>query len=355
MKLNERIEKVANRSRAFYQAEDPGHLMVRLNVPAELPEIPPYYSFDLQREYPAFLDAHLAVMRCNWEAKAGIDDDTIPNFYPRFGIAEHSAWLGAEVTLQEDTSLPIPLIKSPEDIEKVTVSEENPWFQLMKKSYEYIQSIKDDTFVVGVRGTMCPMDIVNALRGDELFFDVVLNPELVHKMMRIVTDAVPWYYNHLCKWSDKVAGGYVYMFMDNWMGPNYIAHLSNDAAFLCSPETYDEFAFPYEKEILEQYDGTLYHVHNEKMQFVPKVATLPNVSIIEVSTDPNTVTPIDDLPNILAKTGTSNLLLHGTSDQVRNRIGELTDRNFFLNVNCQDKQDAEDIVKLIRATSKPLG
>lgn len=78
------------------------------------------------------------------------------------------------------------------------------------------------------------------------------------------------------------------------------------------------------------------------------------ISLLEVTNDPKTPPALEDLPRVLAATGTANLMLYGTSAQVRAHLGELTSRNVFLDVTCTDRADAEDIVAFVRARSKPL-
>ncbi len=114
--LSEHVGRVVARRRAFYAARTPGHFLVNVHVPVETPAIPPLHVFDLDHQLTAWLDHNLAAARPIWEAKAGLDDDTLPAICPRFGIAEHSAWLGAEVHLQETTCLPVPVLATPADL-----------------------------------------------------------------------------------------------------------------------------------------------------------------------------------------------------------------------------------------------
>ena len=44
-------------------------------------------------------------------------------------------------------------------------------------------------------------------------------------------------------------------------------------------------------------------------------------------------------------------MLAGTSDQVRERIDELKQRNVYLQVRCRDTADANDIIAFIRDAS----
>jgi hypothetical protein len=354
VKLAERIVRVAARSRAFYAAREGGHLLVRVRVPAESPPLPPLMGFDLDRQLGEWLDLSLAAARPGWAATDGLDDDTLPAICPYFGIAEHSAWLGMDVLLQESTCLPVPALREPGDLGRLALSEETRWFRYMREGYAHLRGRNDGSFVLAVRGTMAPMDLANALRGDELFVDFLAEPEFAHRLMAFCVRALRWYFPRLASWADRAAGGLVYSY-GGWMGPRSIGHLSNDAALLCSPEVYAEFGFPYETAQVAGYDQVLYHVHNEKMHFVPRLSALPGLALLEVSDDPRTLPPLEDLPRIHAATGRANLRVRATSDQLRAHIGELSERNYFLEVRCCDRQDAADVIRLVRDRSGPLG
>jgi len=354
MTFEDHLDHVVKRARSFYNANHPGHFLVNTIIPVDSPKIPPLFDFDLDHQLTVWLDHKLAAARSLWRAKRELDDDSIPAICPQFGIAEHSAWLGLEVQFQEDTCLPEPLLKSPDDLDRMTYTEQAKWFQYMKKGYEYLHTKKDGSFVLSNRGTMTPMDLANALRGDELFTDFILQPDFVHRLMKFLAKAIDWYYRHLCDWADEIDGGFVQYIGNGWMGPNFIGHLSNDVAMLCSTQIYEEFGFPYEIELTKKYNGSFYHVHNEKLHFVPKVAELSGLRLLEISNDPKTRLALDDVERIFSMSGIANLMLHGTSDQVRNHVDKLKTRNIFLQVSCEDRKDAEDIIALVRDRSRDL-
>ena len=351
--LHERTRTVVQRHRGFVAAAGPGHYLVVTHVPAEAPPVPPLSSFDLDRELGRWLDCQLAAARPAWRARQDVDDDALPCICPRFGIAEHSAWLGMEVRLQEDTSLPVPLVRSPEDLGRIRLSDRTRWFRHMREGYQHLRRRQDGSFLLSVRGTMTPMDLGNAVRGDELFADFLAEPEFAHRLMRRMVEAIRWYYPQLVSWADPVEGGNVFAF-GGWLGPGCMGHTSNDAAMLCSPEVYAEFGFPYERETFAGYRQVLYHVHNEKLHFVPELCRHPNLALLEVTRDPKTPPAIEDLPRICAATASASLSLVATSDQIRAHIGELAGRNVFLEARCADRGDARDVIALVRSRSKPL-
>ncbi|MBN1348267.1 hypothetical protein JXJ21_02560 [candidate division KSB1 bacterium] len=354
MKLDDHITRVIERSRAFFNAPEPGHFLISTHIPVDSPAIPPLNQFDLDTQLTEWLEYLLEAERPKWRIKEGLDDDSIPCICPSFGIAEHTAWLGMDVQFQETTCLPVPGLKFPADLDALVLSDETRWFNYMKRGYEYLRERKDGTFVLSVRGTMMPMDIANAIRGDEIFLDFMLDPQFVHRLMQFLVDAIRWYYDQLRTWADELEYGHAFRLGNGWIGPNCLGHTSNDLAMMCSAEIYREFGFPYEQQLAQHYNRVLYHVHNEKIHYVPDVATLSNLALLEVSHDPKTVPPIEDLDNIFNMTGNANLMLHATSDQVRAQLNKLAARNVFLNIHCRDRADAEDVVALVRKHSKPL-
>ncbi len=351
--LAAKVRRVVARSRRFYSAPEPGHILVNCKVPAETPPVPPLLEFDLDRQLGEWLDLNLAADRPRWAVKEGLDDDALPAACPYFGIAEHSAWLGLEVRLQEATSLPVPAVNGPDDLGRLTLDEGNRWCRYMREGYEHLRRRQDGSFLLAVRGTMSPMDLANAVRGDELFVDLLAEPEFAHRLMAFCLRALGWYYPRLVSWADRVEDGQVFLF-GGWLGPDCIGHLSNDAAMLCAPEVYGEFGLPYEREQTAGHGMVLYHAHNQKLHFLPQLATLPKLALLEISTDPQTPPPIEDLARIEAATGSANLRFAATSDALRAHIGGLTRRNFYLDVRCRDRRDAEDVLALVRDRSKPL-
>jgi hypothetical protein len=135
------------------------------------------------------------------------------------------------------------------------------------------------------------------------------------------------------------------------MGPLGLGHITNDAAMLCGPAIYDEFAFPYERILCEGYSSVLYHVHNQKLHFAPRAVRLPNMALFEVTNDPNVPPALEDLPRVLAATGSANLMLHATSDEVRSHVYDLQGRNVLFDVQSVDHADAVDIIAFVRAQS----
>ncbi len=114
-----------------------------------------------------------------------------------------------------------------------------------------------------------PLDVCELLWGSEFFLDLCDMPDLVHQFLRKITDT--------------------YMaFMDKWFSivPKESHHvtwglmhkgsimLRDDSAMNLSPQTYEEFIYPYHQELLTRYQGGAIHSCGRVEHFVPLAARL---------------------------------------------------------------------------------
>jgi hypothetical protein len=356
MPLDQHINRAIRRSRAFCRAATPGHFLISAWFPVPAPAVPPLYQCPLEMlgNLERYVHHLFEAARPGFAAKDGLDDDSIPSVCPRFGIAEHAAWLGMDVRLQENTCLPTPIIHGPDDLKRIRLSVDDRWFGYMQRGYQSLQSLAQGLCVLSVRGTLSPMELANLARGDDLFTDFVDDPPFVHRLLDKLTDAIAWYFDHLVSWTDELSGGHVFMYGSLWLPSRTIGHLSNDAAMLCGPQVYREFGFPYEQRLVRRYDHCFYHVHNEKLHFLRDLVKLPDLLFVEVTNDPRSPRVVDDLDRVLWATEPANLMIQLTSDELRQHVGQLKCRNVVLNVQCRDRADAQDAVRLVRSESKPL-
>ncbi len=128
--------------------------------------------------------------------------------------------------------------------------------------------------------TQGPLDICELLWGGEMFYCMYDEPEMVHDMLKLVNKT---YIKFLDKWFDlfPVSSD----FNMHWAN---IAHkgkivIRNDSAMNLSPEFYDEFAFPYDKELLDYYDGGVVHFCGKGDHYIGVLSKADNLYGINMS------------------------------------------------------------------------
>ncbi len=117
-----------------------------------------------------------------------------------------------------------------------------------------------------------PYAIAIHLRGFENFLmDTVDEPEYVHRLMRFVTDArKKWFTDRAAYLNEPVPFGKLYN--DEVDSPTI------------SPGIYDEFIFPYEKELSEFHGGiSYYHSCGNTTSFMKSISRLPKLEYFHVS------------------------------------------------------------------------
>ena len=252
-----------------------------------LPPRTPFPQWRFPEDLRRYLDEQIALLLETWAHKQGLDDDSIPCLYPRFGIAEHSAFIGGEVEFSADTSYVHPCIRDWSDLDRLELRDDQPWLRLLLDGLRYLAEQSAGRFAVMQRGAMGPLDLANALRGNDLFTDFYDSPAEVHRLLEFCTQACRFYIDHQRRAVPAIAGGtmsgcYV------WMPGNSAGHLSEDASVLCSAAQYREFGRPYTARLVAPFDHAFMHLHTAGARTFPDILSILRLDFIELANDPNT-------------------------------------------------------------------
>ncbi len=127
--------------------------------------------------------------------------------------------------------------------------------------------------------TQGPMDTCELLWGSEIFYDLYDEPELVHAMLRRITDTM---IRFLERWFSILPNEDGLASYFGRVGLGTIA-LRNDSAMNLSPEFFDEFLRPYDSELLIHFKGGTEHFCGRGDHFIDRMATLPGLSAVDMS------------------------------------------------------------------------
>lgn len=178
------IEAVMDRIMRFHASGRPGQALIDVNVPVETSprpnDAPPRRKLNewaFPEELYAYLDQRFPDPEPHWQARQQIRDDRIPVTCPHFGIVEHYAFLGNEVTFTEAHSWGHPVVTSWDKLASLELSEDALWFRILMDAYDHLMHRMGDRMVPCLRGLMLPMDLANAIRGDDFFMDLYTYPQ----------------------------------------------------------------------------------------------------------------------------------------------------------------------------------
>lgn len=199
-----------------------------------------------------------------------------------------------------------PVLVKPADFDKLRVPEFSIDWEDTNRRHEQMQELLGEYMVVqdaygwGNHWGFCPMDILLQWRGiDNLFMDLVDNPELVHMAMQVMLDGKLAELEFVEKAGALTlnnrgtyngSGGVSYTdelpqpdFDGQHVRPKDLWAMATAQIFSeVSPAMHDEFALTYEKQFLERFGLSSYGccepLHN-KIDILRKISNLRRISI----------------------------------------------------------------------------
>jgi hypothetical protein len=124
-----------------------------------------------------------------------------------------------------------------------------------------------------------PFDLCELLYGSEVFVDLYDKPDLIHALLRKITD---FYKAFLDKWFAIVPR------LDDYHSFFGILHkgsicVRDDSAMNLSPGLYEEFVFPYDYEVLKHFKGGAVHFCGRGDHYIKKMSEMDCLYHVDMS------------------------------------------------------------------------
>ena len=351
MDLRQDIDAVMDRIVRFSTNGRTGDslIMIRGNFSKHRQYVKGLNEWQFPMEMEAFLDENVKELEAAWQGRDRIADDSIPALFPRYGIAEHSAFVGegARVDFNASTSWPHPIIRDYGDMAKLELREDNMWLRLVIDGLAYLQERGEGKFAVKLRGVMAPMDLANALRGNDMFLDIFDQPDELRELLAFCAEAGEWFISKQKQVIGDFYGGAI-SGTDIWMPGNAIGHLSEDASVICSPKTYREFGKPYTETLVAPYDTVFMHLHTAGVQAFEAIADIDKLQFFELAPDPNQPRGIEVYRNHIDLFRGKVMKLFITFDEIKENIAFLKEAKTALVCQASSSEEAKAIVTFVR-------
>ena len=350
MRLCPHLDEVIARAKRFCGDDGAGGALINIDLHGSgFPLVPrtPLHRWSFPRDLRPFLDEQIAILEETWAKKEGVDDDAIPCLYPRFGIAEHSAFVGGEVEYGADTSYAHPCIREWADLDRLELRADSPWLRMVVDGLAYLVDRSAGGFAVMQRGSMAPLDLANALRGNDLFMDFYDCPEEVHRLLDFCTRACRFYIDAQRRVLPDFHGGVIsgcYV----WMPGDSFGHLSEDASVLCSAAQYREFGRPYTARLVEPFNHAFMHLHTAGARTFRDITSIEHLDYFELANDPNTPRGIEVLREHRALFAGKIVKLFVTFEEIRAHVDFLRQVRTILFCTVRDAQEGRAAVEFVR-------
>ena len=343
-------EKAMRRNADFIRDKTKTGVLLRVTGfgPIALPAQDALETFDLPREIGKYCDQIIERFLRFREAHDRFDDDWIPCLKPYLGIAEHSCFLGGTVTYGGNTSYHHPAIDDINDWKILRTDIDTPHYRALLDGMAYLKERSERYgFYSALRGGDGPMDIANAVRGNDLLYDFYDEPDVTGEFIAFCAEAASWTFSNQYPLASEVNGGYI-SGMTTWMPSNSIGHLSEDASCLCSPAMYERFGLPHTARLLEKYDYAMMHVHSLGRACIPLIARMKKIGTFQLSGDPNQPDAIDVYKEYADTLKGRTVLLDMTPEQVMENLTFLKGKKTIINLEAQNPEEAERILDAVR-------
>ena len=278
--------RTTERIKEFYNKKTGVQIHIKSCDSLQLPAIPPLNSFSFPQDMERYLDlrAHNDYLFARFHET--IEDDFIPSTFPWYGIAEHTAFLGGQVDFTETTTFHHQICENMEDWRALKLDRNNLWIHLVADGMAYMRNKWEEYIPVRMRGADGPSDIANAIRGNDLFFDIYDDPDELAEMMQFCSRAVNFTLDLQREQATQINGGCINGF-GIWTPGKHIGHISEDLSTMISRDVYEEHFLPSLEDCVKDCDSAMLHVHSLGERMIPVFAQVDKIQIMELSSDPN--------------------------------------------------------------------
>lgn len=342
------IVEVIERARTFHASKAPGQALFKVrsirgrSVPA-----PGLTKYSFPDDTHRYLDDCYESQLGNWRLRADLYDDQLPCLGPWYGIAEHSAFLGGHVSYADDTSWHHQLMDDPGQLERISLDEHNGIYRMVVGGIAYVREKYGDVFIPRVRGISGPLDVVNMLRGNDFFYDLIDDPEAMDALLARCTAYIIDYYQRQLDTAGYVLGGSVTGFGE-WLPGRSIGHMSEDATTMISAQQFERFGRPYTAQICAAFDHAMMHTHALGERALPAIASIPGLTLMEISSDPNADRAIEVFKRVRAQITQVIPILLLTRDEIMDNLSLLKEQRTVLWYEATSMEDAQDMLRFIR-------
>jgi uroporphyrinogen-III decarboxylase len=190
-----------------------------------------------------------------------------------FGVTHETGLLGQKVYLdtgEEPTFSRESMVDENSELTSDFDFEKTDYLNMVIDFYKRLKDLAGNDFrVIFPQWYRAPQGTALYIRGfQEFSLDLYMNEDFVHRLLRYVTEAAKAF----SLWRRDFTGE-----------PLEKCDLFNDDIPLMSPEMYEKYFFPYEKELCDFFGGVYYwHSCGDATGHIPGIQNLPDIELLDL-------------------------------------------------------------------------
>lgn len=346
-----KANEIAVKTKKFYESNKPGSLVQITNIKGVRQELPPLNSFDFPKDMYKWIDVLVERDIAYANIHKEIDDDFIPSSSPWYGIAEHSAFLGGRVDFTPTTTFPHPICDTIQACKGLRLDTENIWIQMVVGGIKYIREKWGDYIPARMRGANGPSDIANAVRGNNIFYDIYDYPKELDELLKFCVKAVSFALDLQRQEATKILDGCISGF-GLWMPGKCMGHISDDLSTMLSPEMYQEYFLPSLEICVDQSDIAMLHTHSLGHKIVPMFATIEKIKLIEISNDPKSPRAVEVFSKYQAELSEKIVIIKPSIDEIIQNKSLLAQSKTIIVYTANSLDEAKRVVEVVKNIHK---
>ena len=287
----------------------------------------------------------------------GLDDDMIPWVGPDFGIAVHHAHLFENLPIQmaEWTSWSPHPLTGPDGlhrdkIDAIRFNPNNRWVRMILEMVQFWVDHHDGSYLTIGHGHFSPLDLANAIRGNDIFLDFYDSPEELSLLMDRCTDAIAEFEELLR--TTALAKQQAEIGTPFWgaLGPKNAAYISEDVMDMSGPAISTQWGLPWTRRLRERLGTIMVHHHAMGLHVQHVIAQSMSGSLIQVSNDPNYPPTMNTFEDIYARSGDNAIMLDASPQDIVKNIDRLKHIRAIL-ITGGAREDVQKAVDAVRSVS----
>lgn len=265
----------------------------------------------------------------------------------------HLPWmeaiLGCEVVGSPDAFVTRHLLDSPEQVENIEVTPDNPWLRKFLEFTEKLVKLSGGRFPVAQPITRGPSDMMGALLGQtEMVLAQADDPELMQRLFVKLAEIQRWILKEQKKLVPPFHGGDSLGFYHVWT-PGPSVWYQEDLSAIMSPDMYCEFLRPAEEVLTAGYEYTAIHLHPASFFMLDDLLDNDWLKAVEVNKDVGGPSVPEMIPEFKTIAARKNLIVWGdlTMDDLQCLRDNLEPVGLFLFLVPKDMEEAARMQEFI--------
>jgi hypothetical protein len=217
-------------------------------------------------------------------ARTHFAGDALPVFCPWLGPDQFAAWLGAELILKprDFTSWAQPFVEDWAEHAEFHIAPDNRWWRLYLEIVRESVRVGRGKWVTGYPDLHTGVDALSAIRGRaRLALDLVENAEAIRRAMGQMTALWKSVVDTVSAIIQPAGQGTTNWTM-GWSRQRFVCIGQNDFTCMISPQMFEEFCGPDNRDCCSHVDWTIYHLDGPgAVRHVPWLLQLDRLHCIQ--------------------------------------------------------------------------